>query len=112
MARTPKAKDDPDAPMTALIGAAGVFAVFLLVLALQALFFYAQKKQAESKSYGYAFDQIRSAQAQQEAELNTYRWIDQSKGIVAVPIDRAMSLTVAALQASAATQPYAQELQP
>ena len=40
--------------------------------------------------------------ADQQEELNSYRWIDQEKGVVGIPIARAMDLV---LQESAAESP-------
>jgi len=112
MTKKPKSHDDPDAPMTAIIGAIGVFVVFLIIVGLQALFYHVQKEQTREKTYGFAFDQLRTAQSGQLQQLHTYRWVDQTRGVVAIPIDRAMELTVAELQRAAATQPFSQEPMP
>jgi hypothetical protein len=38
---------------------------------------------------------LATLRAQKRAMLNEYRWIDRDKGIVRIPIDRAMSLLIA-----------------
>jgi len=101
--------DDPDAPMTAVIGIIAVLTVYLLIVGLEALFFNFQQQQMKEKTYGYAFDKLRNAHSQQQQQLYTYRWINEATGVVAIPIDEAMALTAAELQQAAATQPIAQE---
>ncbi len=39
--------------------------------------------------------EFQSFQATQQAELNTYNWIDRQNGIVHIPIERAMELLAA-----------------
>lgn len=40
-------------------------------------------------------DYLRQLRATQEGELSSYGWIDRNRGIVRLPIDRAMDLVVA-----------------
>jgi len=105
MARKPRGKDDPDAPMTAIIGAIGFFALFLIVVALQALFYHVEKSQMERKKSIRVQLLLRTAQSEQQQQLYTYRWVSQPQGVVAIPIDRAMQLTAAQLRQQASTQP-------
>jgi hypothetical protein len=74
-----------------------------LVLLFAALLFFLVWHREGIKSY----DQLRAEQreknlaalsAENQKVLNSYRWIDRGKGIVGVPIDRAMQLVVAELQ--------------
>jgi hypothetical protein len=44
-------------------------------------------------------DKLKDLRAHEQTELTTYGWIDQKAGVVRLPIDRAMELTVQALQA-------------
>jgi hypothetical protein len=44
-------------------------------------------------------DKLKDLRAHEQTELNSYGWIDQKAGIVRLPIDRAMELTVQSLQA-------------
>ncbi len=110
MTNKPKWHDDPNTQMTIVVGAIGVFIVFLIIVGLQAFFYHTQKSQTREKSYGYAFDKLRNAQSQQEQQLHAYRWINQAQGVVAIPIEQAMQLTIRDLQEAAATQPLAFEV--
>jgi hypothetical protein len=42
-------------------------------------------------------ERLKSLREETEKELTTYAWVDKSKGIARIPIDRAMELTVAEL---------------
>jgi hypothetical protein len=44
-------------------------------------------------------DKLKDLRAREETELTTYGWIDQKAGVVRLPIDRAMELTLQSLQA-------------
>ena len=41
---------------------------------------------------------LQDLRAQEQTELTTYGWIDQKAGVVRLPIDRAMELTMQSLQ--------------
>src|SRR5438874_10708317 len=40
---------------------------------------------------------LKTAREEATKDLNSYSWVDKSKGVVRIPIDRAMQLTVAEL---------------
>src|SRR5437867_7557318 len=42
-------------------------------------------------------ENLKTAQGDAEKALNTYAWVDKNKGVVRIPISRAMELTVADL---------------
>ncbi len=42
----------------------------------------------------HEFRTLREFEAREEGEMESYRWVDRSKGIVSIPIERAMSLIV------------------
>jgi hypothetical protein len=43
-------------------------------------------------------DKLKDLRAHEQTELTTYGWIDEKAGVVRLPIDRAMELTVQSLQ--------------
>lgn len=47
---------------------------------------------------------LNDVRAHEQTELSTYGWVDQKAGIVRLPIDRAMELTLRDLQAKNQTQ--------
>lgn len=87
-------QDDPNAPVTALV--AILFAVLTVasVLALQGYFGYVQEAEFRSKVEDAVPADLRKAREEGEARLQGYRWVDRDNGVVAIPIERAMELTV------------------
>ncbi len=63
-------------------------------LLLQALFFQMERTELTKKQAEGANDALLVEQVLQRAGMNTYRWLDQEKDIVQIPIDRAMELVV------------------
>ncbi|QDT94068.1 hypothetical protein [Gimesia algae] len=88
------AYDDLDTTMIAYVGAVGTIITFFIVFAVAALDMSFEKKQNVEKVIEVPEVNSDSILASQAAALTEYRWIDQDKKIVAVPIDRAMELTV------------------
>ena len=85
---------DPKSAPTLLVGAVGLVLLMVLVLLVEVL--YQRTTQAETyrKVIAEQPQELRQVQASQLEQINTYRWIDASKGIAAVPIDRAIDLVV------------------
>ncbi len=99
---------DPDAPLTLVVGVIGVILLFVLIVGLQTLFYVAQRAEERRKVVAVAPEELRSLEASQLTILEEYRWVDRGKGIVGIPIDRAMELLVrreAAKPAPAAAPP-------
>ena len=87
--------DDPNVGTTAVIGIIGAIVLFVAIVALQALFYSTEEGERARKVHGQANEELARAVAQQQEVLNGYRWIDQSAGTVAIPIDRAMEIVAA-----------------
>src|SRR5437868_7976886 len=68
----------------------GVFVLVLIVLSPRGNNYEA--KRAEQR-----LETLKKVQAEANTELRSYAWVDKNKGVVRVPIDRAMELTVTAL---------------
>ncbi len=88
------AYDDLDTTMIAYVGAVGTIITFFTVFAVAALDMSFEKKQNVEKVIEVPEVNSDSILASQAAALTEYRWIDQDKKIVAVPIDRAMEIVV------------------
>jgi hypothetical protein len=73
-----------------LVGVFSAILIFVLIVALQALFLHAQEDEAYDKVTSVQDEGLRGLQAQQLAVLHGYRWIDRKKGVVGIPIERAM----------------------
>ncbi|WP_417379630.1 hypothetical protein [Gimesia sp.] len=88
------AYDDLDTTMIAYVGAVGTIITFFTVFAVAALDLSFEKKQNVEKVIEIPEVNSDSILANQAAALSEYRWIDQDKNIVVVPIDRAMEIVV------------------
>lgn len=85
---------DPRSAMTLVIGAVGVVLLAVLVILLQALFYRTAEAERWRKVVSQPPQELRQLQAGQLDRINSYRWIDEPNGVVAVPIDRAMELVL------------------
>jgi hypothetical protein len=86
--------DDPNAPLTALVAILFAVLTVAIVVALQGYFEYAQHAEYRIKVVDAVPEQLQKVREDGQAQLNGYRWIDPEAGVVAIPIERAMELTV------------------
>jgi hypothetical protein len=91
---------DPPASLTAIAGIVGGILLLAVVLLAEVLFYNVQRIEDETKLYAGKPPELADLQARQLAQINAYRYVDQAKGVVAIPIDRAMELYVADVQAT------------
>jgi hypothetical protein len=87
--------DDPDVPLSAVIGLIGVILLFVIIVALQAVFYNMESTELERKVGSQRDEELARLEASQRETLATYRWIDQGGGVVGIPIERAMELVAA-----------------
>lgn len=88
------AYDDLDTTMIAYVGVVGTIITFFTVFAVAALSYSFEKSETEVKVIEVPEVTSDSILANQAAALTEYRWVNQDKNIVAVPIDRAMEIVV------------------
>jgi hypothetical protein len=89
-------RDDVNTPAIALVGFISALLFFAIIILLQVMFYRIESRQrAEDLRQPPA--ELTALVQRQQATLADYRWIDQKKGIAAIPIDRAMELAVADL---------------
>lgn len=101
MSKTPTKTEQTDGLYTPGIVVAGVVSavlVFVVIVALQALYLSLTKDQQRQAAQN-AIDLSESIMAEQQTKLNQYGWIDRRKDIVMIPIDRAIELTAEELAA-------------
>jgi hypothetical protein len=84
------------APFSTWLGVVGLFFLFgVIVLALVGP--APRSDTYEQERAKKRIDNLKAARDADAKELGSYGWIDKNKGVVRVPIDRAMELTVAEL---------------
>lgn len=91
---------DPDAFQTAFIGLIGTILVVVSVVAIQG--FYERRRHIEydRKVVRQTPRDLHQARVEQQEKFQA-RWIDRDKGIVAIPIERAMELVAASADPAA-----------
>ncbi len=96
-----------DLNLKLLIVVALVSAILLveIVVVTQAYFYNAQEDEMATKQIGQPSWELRELVLAQQADLNSYRWVDREKQRVAIPIDRAITQFVQQEQQRAATRP-------
>lgn len=86
---------DPNTPVTVVVGLVGAVLLFVIIVLLQALFYGAERGELARKVRGAGWDDLAGLRTEQEGLLHSTRWIDEKKGVVGIPIERAMELLVA-----------------
>ena len=85
---------EPNTPLTALVGIVFAILLFVVVVLLQAFFYRAEQQENVRKVVAVAPEQLSQLRAQQQELLHSYKLVDPGKGVVAIPIDLAMTLVV------------------
>lgn len=99
--------DDPDASATIAFGIVGAILVFVMIVALQALFYRTQNEEFKRKVIAQAPEELSRITAEQREKLGSYRWVDEKAGVAAIPIERAMDLTIRDLNGARGRSPRA-----
>lgn len=94
---------DPKSSTTLIAGLLGAIGLLVIVVAAQVLFYNVQRQEDERKLYAVKLRELADLQAAQLAEINGYRYVDRSKGVVAIPIDDAIRLYVAEMKTAPTT---------
>jgi hypothetical protein len=81
---------------TAWLGAALLFILFGLVVAVL-IGLSPRGTDYEQKRAKNREDKLKAMREEAAKDLNSYAWVDKSKGVTRIPIERAMQLTVAEL---------------
>ncbi|MEN6492719.1 MAG: hypothetical protein ABFD16_00390 [Thermoguttaceae bacterium] len=87
--------DDVKSGTIALVGLIVAILTFAVVILVMVVYYQASARERYQKQTSQAPAELATVTANQQARLAEYRWVDQSKGIVTIPIDRAMELVVA-----------------
>ena len=87
--------NDVNTPVIALVGFISALLFFAIIVLLEVVFYRAEAATSYEKDFSQPPAGIGHAVHNQQARLAEYRWVDEKKGVVAIPIDRAMELVVA-----------------
>jgi hypothetical protein len=98
-----KARGDPPSSLTVVVFLVGAILFLALVLLAQVLFFHVQRSEEQTKVYASTPQELSDLQARQLALINTYRYVSEKDGVVAIPIDRAIERFVAEMKSAPAS---------
>ncbi len=87
-------RKDVDIPLVLTVAAVFFILIFVLVLLLEAYFNQAEAEEIDRKFGTAASEELTRSLAVQQSALAGYRWVDEQKQVVAIPIERAMDLIV------------------
>lgn len=85
---------DPRARGTLIAAVVGTILILVIVLILQAFFYDMQDRERAVKVVANAPEELGKLRATQLQRISEYRWVDPGAKRVAIPIERAMELTV------------------
>lgn len=85
---------EPSARVIALFGVLTLAFLVVVILALQAYVEYARERQVFVRQLEPVAEDLRNLRAREDAELNSYGYVDRDKGIVRIPIRQAMELVI------------------
>jgi hypothetical protein len=71
-----------------------VVAIVVMVVAVKEYFAFAAQDEIAAKQLSPENTVKRAVKAREQAALSTYQWVDESKGIVRIPVDEARKLVV------------------
>ncbi len=104
---SPPLASDVETPTIALVGFLGAIVIVAILFALQVVYYRAAAAQYRIKDVDPPIVELQQALTAQQAKLTQYRWIDQAKGVAAIPIDRAMEIVVREMASGSAPNPPA-----
>jgi hypothetical protein len=88
---------DPTAWMVAVVAVVSVVVILAVIIFLRAMFQQAQDAEYYAKVVSQPQTDLADLWDKQQTTLNSMRWIDPQHGVISIPIDQAMALTMAEL---------------
>ncbi len=87
-------RQEPKFRFIAMVAGLMVVLLIAVVLGVQAYFDSAKEQQVFVKVMAPESEDLKALRAREDSELYSYRFVDRAKGVVRLPIDRAMKLLV------------------
>lgn len=89
-------KQNVNIQLLVAIGSISTVLLIVLVVGVQAWFGAELRRETEEKQSNVVQWKLKDLRLEQESKLQGYRWVDREAGTVAIPIERAMEITVRA----------------
>lgn len=96
---------DLNISLLAVIGVVSALLLLEIVVITEAYFYNIQEEEIIAKQVERPVQELRELEFRQQAELNSYRWVDRERRRVSIPIDRAIERFVEIQAEQAATRP-------
>lgn len=91
-------KDDVDATAVTIIAIFGSILAFVGIIGAQVLYYRVTRDSDYKTQVAVGAAELHDVQTAQRAQVNSYRWVDKEKEVVAIPIERAMEIELHNLQ--------------
>ena len=85
-------RQEPRYAIVALFGLGAVIIIAVLILALEFFYDRYREQQVYVKQQVPVWQDLRSLRAREDGELHSYGYVDKTRGVVRIPIERAMDL--------------------
>lgn len=85
---------EPRGGAIALTGGIMIILLALIIVGVEAYYDHVREQQIFVKQLQPVSEDLKALRAREDADLNSYRYIDRAKGTVRLPISRAMELMV------------------
>ncbi len=85
-------RTEPRTRFIALLGLGIIVTLVAIILAVQSYVDHVQDEQIYQKVLAPVSEDLKVLRAREDSELNSYHYIDKTKGTVRLPITRAMEL--------------------
>jgi hypothetical protein len=97
-------REEPRYGLVAVFGLATVVVIAILIAGLQFLYEQYREQQVFVKQQVPVWQDLTSLRAREDGQLHSYAYLDRNRGLVRIPIERAMELLAA--EAAAGKLPY------
>ena len=85
-------KDEISVGLITLVGVSSALLLFVIVTALQAWYYNLQNTEYYYKVITQKPAELTNLVSEQQAQINSYKWVDQKNQVVQIPIEQAMAL--------------------
>ncbi len=104
--------NDLNVTWTVIAGFVGGILIFAFIVAVQILFLRTEQAEYQQKVVAEVPEQLAQLRTEQLTKINSYRLVDEKRGLAAIPVELAMETfardpadSMRAILAAAATQP-------
>lgn len=87
-------RQDPQGLLITILGVIGAILLYAIIVGLEFYYNRVNEQLINTKVYTTTPTQLRDLRAREDESLTRYRYIDEAKGVVQIPIDKAIELVL------------------